>query len=137
MSSNPTISTHLTQNNHFEFSAELEDPKTGLKFSFPLEVDTGCPVELILPKYFDGRFTDFQGYLNMGGAGSGKSATYSVDIKQFGGMSLDFETMAVMTLDNNYRYGLVGMDFLKFFKTEINDQPSQKQLKLEHSHQFP
>lgn len=134
MSGNPSTQTTLTNANHFEFDAELEDPGTGLTFTVSLEVDTGCPVALALPKLYHQFFTEYQGDINLGGAGSKNSPTFNANIRDVGGVQVDFDTMAVMTLDNQSSYGLLGINFLKFAKTEIFDSPGQKTLKLTDTH---
>ena len=134
MSGNKSSETTLTQSDHFEFSVKIEDPNTGLEFSFPMEVDTGCPYALALPESCERFFSKRQGTLDLGGAGSAQSPVYSADINEVGDIILTYNTFAVITLEKSYSYGLMGIELLKHLKTEISGKPDSKKLRLEKTH---
>ena len=46
---------------------------------------------------------------------------------------MDYNTMAVMTLTDS-DYGLLGIELLKYLKTDIYDDPKSKKLRLEATH---
>jgi hypothetical protein len=133
MSGNQQTQTGLT-NEHFEFEAEIEDPQTGLTTTFPMEIDTGNPVALAMPIYCEEFFTEYVTTVHLGGAGSANSPAYAATIKRLGDMTLDYEALAIMTLDNSSDYGLIGIELLKFFEAEIFDSPSSKKLRLEDTY---
>lgn len=133
MSSNQRIETGLT-NNHFEFDAEIEDPQTGLITTFPMEIDTGNPVALAMPMFCDEFFTNHVTTISLGGAGSANSPAYEATIKSLGDMDVDYETLAIMTLDNSSNYGLIGIELLNRLDAQIFDDPDDKKLSLEDTY---
>lgn len=133
MSNNQRIETGLT-NHRFEFEAEIEDPQTGLTTTFPMEIDTGNPVALAMPTYYESFFTEHVTTVNLGGAGSANSPAYEAIIKRLGDMDLDYDTLAIMTLDNSTNYGLIGIELLKLFEAEIFSNPDNKKLSLEDTY---
>lgn len=133
MSGNPSDETRLT-NKHFEFDVEVEDPKTGFVSTFPMEIDTGNPIALAMPRSWSHFFTRQLGTVDLGGAGSAQSPAFDAKIKKIGNIDVNFPTMAVMTLTDSQTYGLIGMEFLKYMRTEIYDKPSDKRLKIENTH---
>ena len=134
MSGNQSTQTGLNQRKHFEFQVEIEDPDTGLITPFPMEVDTGSPAAIVLPRFCSQFFNEYQGPIKMAGAASGTCPTYNANILSVDSLSMDFETMAIMGLDNSYDYGLLGIDFLKRVYTEIEGPPNGKTMNLEDTH---
>ena len=132
MSDNQSATTGL-RSKRFEFDVLMEDPPTGLEFTFPLEVDTGNPIALALPRYCEQFFTQQVTTVDLGGAGSTNSPAYEAKIKDIDGIGIDYDTMAVMTLEDS-NYGLLGVELLKYMKTEVFDDPSNKKLRLEATH---
>jgi len=70
----------------------------------------------------------------MSGAGSAQSPAYAAKITSIGDIQIEYDTMAVMTLTDTSQYGLLGIELLKYLKTEIYDDPDNKKLRLEKSH---
>lgn len=134
MSGNQSSETTLTSSKYFEFSVTIEDPSTGIEFEFPMEVDTGCPFALALPESCENFFTGELGKIDVGGAGSAQSPVYEANIVQVGDIQLSYDTMAVITLKKGHPYGLVGIELLKYLKTEIFGDPGSKKLRLEKTH---
>lgn len=132
MSGNQSIETSLTSD-HFEFDAEIEDPSTGLTSTFRMEVDTGNPIALALPRYCANFFKNQITTVSLQGAGSANSPAYAAKIIKIGNMQIDYDTMAVMTLTDS-QYGLLGIELLKHMKAEIYDNPQNKKLRLENTH---
>ena len=131
MSDNQSTETTLTQSDYFEFSVKIEDPTSGLEFNFPMEIDTGCPFALALPESCEDFFTAREGMIDLGGAGSTQSPVYRADINQVGEIQLSYNTIAVITLEKSYSYGLIGIELLKHLKTKIFGTPRSKKLRLE------
>lgn len=135
MSGNPSTQTLLnSRKDHFEFDVEIEDPGTGLVSTFTMEVDTGSPFAILLPNYCSQFFNNYQGDVNVGGAGSGQSPLFEANLKSVGQLNMNFQTYAVMGLDKSYDYGLLGINFLKYVKTEIYGPESNKEIMLEDTH---
>ena len=132
MSGNQSAQTSLSSD-RFEFEVEIEDPATGLTTNFTMEVDTGNPIALALPRHCEHFFTDKMGTVNMSGAGSMQSPAYNARVTAIDSIQMDYETMAVMTLTDS-DYGLLGIELLKHMKTEIYDDPDSKKLRLEATH---
>lgn len=132
MSSNQSTQTGLSSD-HFSFNVQIEDPPTGLVVDLEMEVDTGNPIALALPRSFEHFFSNQRTVIDMQGAGSKRSPAYSARIIGVGGIEMDYNTMAVMTLTDS-DYGLLGIELLKYLKTDIYDDPKSKKLRLEATH---
>lgn len=133
MSSNQSTITEL-ESKRFEFPVEIKDPKTGLTSKFQMEIDTGNPIALALPRSWSNFFTRRVATVDLSGAGSAQSPAYDAKITRIGDMKIDYDTMAVMTLTDSTQYGLLGIDLLKKMKAEIYDDPQDKKLRLEDAY---
>lgn len=130
MSTSENETLQLGSRKDFRAQARLEDPETGLVYQYPLEIDTGNPDAISLPRTHAYKFNEYVGDVARSGAGTGQSECYSVKIQRLGTMELDFETIAVMTLSNRSDYGLIGIDLLKMMSVEIYDEPEEKKMTL-------
>lgn len=133
MSSDQETVTGLT-NNHFEFESEITDPKTGQTRLFPMEIDTGSPFALILPKNCEVFFSEYVTDFDLSGAGSKNSPAYSAIIETVGDIDVDYDTLAIMSLSSKRRYGLIGIELLKKLEAEISDKPENKKLRLKNTY---
>ena len=132
--SNKTLTLTETSKKDFRTEVRMEDPTTGLDFEFTFEVDTGSPDALALPDYCCASFNNRIGREPRGGAGTGLSDIYSVKITEIGGESVSHYTSAIMSLDNSYNYGLIGIDLLRYMFTEIQGSPNNKKMEMKFKH---
>lgn len=132
--SKKSITLQETAKNDFKTEIRMEDPVTGNPFEFTFEIDTGSPDALALPSYCSASFRHRIGRERRGGAGTGLSDIYSVKITKIGGISVSHPTSAIMSLSNNYKYGLIGVDLLRYMLTEIRGNPKNKEMEIEFEH---
>ena len=127
-----SVETSLSSK-RFEFEVEITDPQTGFSFLFTMEVDTGNPIALALPRSCEHFLTNQLSTIDLRGAGTSNSPAYEANITAIEGMEISYETMAVMTLSHD-EYGLIGVELLKYLETKIHGEPDSKKLRLTNTH---
>jgi hypothetical protein len=99
-----------------------------------MEIDTGCHLAVALPRNCEVFFTDHRTTFDLAGAGSKNSPAYNALIEKVGDIDVNYNTLAVMTLSNESKYGLIGIELLKSLGTEIFGEPDDKKMRLKGTH---
>lgn len=125
------IETLSLNEKSFKTEVTLENPGTKRTHSFNCVVDTGNPDAIALPEQYSSKFNRMVGYRTRGGAGTGKSETYAVEIVQIGTTRVSHLSVAVMSLPSHYSHGLLGIELFKYLIIEIYDDPDDKKMDIE------
>lgn len=111
----------------------LSDPTTSHELELTFVVDTGCPDAFAIPTTYDGTFIRKIGQEKRGGTTGGAilADVYIVDVEKIGSLVVNHTTTCILSLTQNWDFGLMGVDFLNYLITKVYDNPNSKLMDIE------